>query len=64
MWIVFIPTIPTLNASPALHMMYYNFVSIHATLRCSPAMAAGVTTKLWELSDLARVLEDWEKRHE
>jgi hypothetical protein len=23
-------------------------------------MAAGVTTKLWELSDMVRVLEDWE----
>jgi hypothetical protein len=25
----------------ALHMMYYNFVRIHAKLRMSPAMAAG-----------------------
>ena len=30
-------------------MMHYNFVRIHQTIRCSPAMAAGVTTKLWEL---------------
>jgi hypothetical protein len=44
----------------ALHMMYYNFVRIHAMLRCTPAMAAGVTTKLWELSDMVKVLEDWE----
>ncbi|MEO8715005.1 MAG: IS1 family transposase [Acetobacteraceae bacterium] len=44
----------------ALHMMYYNFVRIHQTLRCTPAMAAGVTTKLWELADMVRVLEDWE----
>ncbi len=46
----------------ALHMMYYNFVRIHATLRCTPAMAAGVTTKLWELADVVKVLEDWETR--
>ncbi len=26
----------------ALHMMYYNFVRIHKTLRVTPAMAAGV----------------------
>jgi IS1 family transposase len=44
----------------ALHMMYYNFVRIHATLRCSPAMAAGITTKLWDVSDIVQVLEDWE----
>jgi hypothetical protein len=44
----------------ALHMMYYNFVHIHQTLRCSPAMAAAVTTKLWELADAVKVLEDWE----
>lgn len=44
----------------ALHMMYYNFVRIHKTLRCSPAMAAGVTGKLWEIADVVKVLEDWE----
>jgi hypothetical protein len=31
----------------ALHMIYYNFVRIHQSLRCTPAMAAGVTTKLF-----------------
>jgi hypothetical protein len=40
--------------------MHYNFVRIRQTLRCTPAMAAGVTTDLWELSDLVRVLEDWQ----
>lgn len=44
----------------ALHFMIYNFVRIHQTLRCSPAMAAGVTGKLWELADVADVLEEWE----
>jgi len=48
--------------SVAIHTMHYNFVRIHQTLRCSPAMAAGVTTKLWELSDMVKVLEDWEAR--
>lgn len=32
----------------ALHMMYYNFVRIHQTIRTTPAMAAGVTKRLWE----------------
>ncbi len=46
--------------SVAIHTMHYNFVRIHQTLRCSPAMAAGVTPKLWELADMVKVLEDWE----
>jgi hypothetical protein len=41
-------------------MMYYNFVRIHKTLRVTPAMAAGVTDKLWEISDVVNVLEKWE----
>ena len=48
--------------SVAIHTMHYNFVRIHQTLRCTPAMAANVTTKLWELSDMVNVLEEWEAR--
>lgn len=36
----------------ALHFMHYNFVRIHKTLRVSPAMAAGVTDKLWDVDDI------------
>src|SRR5215211_1695968 len=46
--------------SVAIHTMHYNFVRIHQTLRCTPAMAAGVTKTLWELPDMVRVLEEWE----
>jgi len=42
--------------------MHYNFVRIHQSLRCTPAMAAGVTTKLWELDDMVPVLAEWEDR--
>jgi len=42
----------------ALHFMYYNFVRIHKTLRVTPAMAAGITKKLWTVQDLARLLDD------
>jgi len=34
------------------------FVRIHQSLRVTPAMAAGVTDKLWSLTDMVRVLED------
>src|SRR5208282_793886 len=44
----------------ALHSMFYNFVRIHQTLRVTPAMAAGVTGKLWEVADIVKVLENFE----
>ena len=46
--------------SVAIHFMHYNFVRIHQTTRVTPAMAAGVTNKLWDLSDMVRVIEEWE----
>jgi hypothetical protein len=47
----------------ALHFMYYNFVRIHKTLRTTPAMAANVTKRLWEIGDIVDVLEAWEAAH-
>jgi hypothetical protein len=44
----------------AIYFMHYNFVRIHQTLKITPAMAAGVTSKLWEMSDMVSVLEAWE----
>jgi IS1 family transposase len=46
----------------ALHMMYYNFVRIHKTLRVTPAMAAGVSDRLWEIADIAQLVEDAEAK--
>jgi hypothetical protein len=46
----------------AVYFMHYNFVRIHQTLKVTPAMAAGVTPQLWEMSDLVKVLEDWESK--
>jgi len=44
----------------ALFTTYYNFVRIHKTLRVTPALAAGVTDKLWEIGDIVKVLEEFE----
>ncbi len=44
----------------SLHFLYYNFVRIHRTLKVSPAMAAGVSKRLWEMSDVVEMLESWE----
>ena len=41
----------------ALHFMFYNFVRIHTTLRVTPAMEAGVTDRLWELEDVAKLAD-------
>ena len=41
----------------ALHYMHYNFCRIHKTLRVTPAMAAGVTDRFWDISDIAGLLE-------
>ncbi len=48
----------------ALYFVFYNFVRIHKTLKMSPAMAAGIEKHLWEMKDLAKIVEDWEiKQH-
>ena len=41
----------------SLHMMYYNFVRLHSKLRMTPAMAAGVSTRLWEIGDIVALVE-------
>lgn len=40
------------KAAIALHFAYYNFVKIHGSLRMTPAMAAGVESRLWTVRDL------------
>lgn len=49
-------------AAVALHALFYNFCRIHQTLKVTPVMAAGVTTRLWEVSDIVDVLEAWETK--
>ena len=41
----------------ALHCTFYNFVRIHKTLRVSPAMAAGLTERLWSVADIVALVE-------
>jgi hypothetical protein len=40
------------KAAIALHLAYYNLVKFHSTVRCTPAMAAGVESSAWKVSDL------------
>jgi transposase-like protein len=41
----------------SLHYMYYNFCRIHQSLRCSPAMAANISKKLWSIEDIVALLD-------
>jgi hypothetical protein len=40
------------KAAIALHLAYYNFVKTHGSLRCTPAMEAGIEKSAWTVSDL------------
>ena len=41
-----------LKAAVALHFAWYNLIRTHMTLRCTPAMEAGVSNRLWTMSEL------------
>jgi hypothetical protein len=36
--------------------VWYNFVRIHQTLRCSPAMEAGIESHLWSIEEIAELV--------
>ena len=42
----------------ALHFMHDNFIHIHKTLSVTPAMAAGLTDKLWDVEDIIKLVDD------
>ncbi|OQW42101.1 MAG: transposase [Proteobacteria bacterium SG_bin5] len=41
----------------ALYFAFYNFCRIHKSLRVTPAMAAGITDRLWTLEDIVAKME-------
>jgi hypothetical protein len=41
-----------LAAATAIHVAVYNFCRMHGSLKCTPAMAAGVIDRLWGMHDL------------
>ena len=52
--------VENLEHALALHYVHYNFVRIHKTLRCTPAMEAGLTDRLWSARDITVLLERYE----
>ncbi len=46
----------------ALYFAFYNFARIHKTLKVSPAMAAGVTDRLWSTEDIVALIDARDER--
>ncbi len=46
------------GAAIALHFAHYNFCRIHSTIRCTPAMAAGITSTVWSMDRLLEAALD------
>jgi hypothetical protein len=44
------------EAAVGLHFAYYNFVKRHSTIRCTPAMAAGVEQSQWTVAELVEAV--------
>jgi hypothetical protein len=44
----------------ALYTVWYNFVRINSAVKVAPAMAAGISDRLWEMDDLVRLVEAYE----
>ncbi len=42
----------------SLYFMFYNFCKIHKSLRVTPAMAAGISTTLWDISDIVALIPE------
>jgi IS1 family transposase len=47
----------------ALYALWYNFVRIHKTLRTSPAMAAGIESRLWSMEDVVALIDERAERN-
>jgi hypothetical protein len=54
-------TIRPVQLSGSTSLCYYNFCRIHQTLRVTPALAAGITTRVWEIADIVAL---WDAQQE
>ncbi len=42
----------------ALYAVWYNFARINSAVRMAPAMAAGVSDRLWDMADIVKLIDD------
>jgi hypothetical protein len=45
-------------AAVAIWFMYYNFARVHQTLRCTPAMEAGISNHIWTIEELCALISE------
>jgi hypothetical protein len=48
----------------AFYTCWYNFACINSSVRMSPAMAAHLTDRLWDIGDIVKLIEGWESADE
>jgi len=53
----FTKKVENLEHALALHYMHYNFARRHQTIGTTPAIAAGVETRVWSISDIVGLLD-------
>ena len=41
----------------ALYTVWYNFARINSAVRVAPAMAAGISDRLWDVADIVKLIE-------
>lgn len=46
----------------ALYTTWYNFARINSSIRMSPAMYASLSDRLWDISDIVKLIEAWEAK--
>ena len=46
------------NHGHTLYTAFYNWTKVHKTLRTTPAMAAGLTDRLWDMADVVAMIEE------
>ena len=44
----------------ALYAVWYNFARINSAVKMVPAMAAGISDRLWDIADIVKVIEEFE----
>ncbi len=42
----------------ALYTVWYNYVRINSAVKVAPAMAAGISDRLWEMADIVQLIDD------
>ncbi len=46
----------------ALYFIHYNFVRIHKSLKVTPAMASGVSSRLWDMEDIVDIIDEYQMK--